>query len=299
MRFSGSFFGLLILLIAASIGTSLLILNPSNVPFRNLFTASPGIHTNPLLAADVKGVSTEGDTVVKTVIDGDTLVLSNDERVRLIGLNAPEDGQPYYEESKKALEDLVIGKPISIEHDVDEKDTYGRTLAYLYVGDLFVNQKLIEQGVVVIETIQPNVVHAEEFIKAQADAREKCTGIWEGLCAPGVTSCVQISKINADPVGIAAKDLNGEWIEITNTCVEPQNLDGYLLKDSSASNSYMFTSLLLKAKQKVKLHSGCGTESAKDIYWACPVRKSAIWNNKGDHAYLYDKTGKLVSEMSY
>ena len=51
--------------------------------------------------------------IVSKVIDGDTIKLQNGERVRLLGINTPEMGQPYYEEATNRLKELILkGKPL-------------------------------------------------------------------------------------------------------------------------------------------------------------------------------------------
>ncbi len=232
--------------------------------------------------------------LVTNVADGDTLELSSGQKVRLIGINTPEKNQPYFEEAKKSLEDLVLGKEVRVEKDVSEADSYGRILGYLYIGDIFVNQKMVEDGLAVVSTVPPDVAHVEEFLQAVEVAKQKCVGIWEGLCSPTASSCVQISKIN--PYG---KEKNDEWIEFTNTCSTPQDISKFLVKDNSASNFYKFDAASVSAKTTVRLHSGCGVNTQKDYYWKCPEQHSFIWNNDTDRAYLFDSTGKLISEMGY
>lgn len=256
------------------------------------------INKTKVLTTAVRGAETNS-AKVKSVIDGDTFELTTGERVRLIGINSPESGQPDYEKAKKSLEDLVLGKYLDMQFDVTKNDQYGRLLAYVYAGDMFVNMEQIKNGFAVVETIPPNVKYTEEFVGAQQKARSKCQGIWEGLCNQTDTSCVQIASINADPKGDDNTVKNSEWVELVNTCSMPKNLSGYLIKDSSASNSYTFKNETLPPKGKLKLHSGCSLDSATDVYWQCPEKKNMIWNNTTDHAFLYDNNGKLVSDISY
>lgn len=243
----------------------------------------------------VEGAATEADTV-KEVTDGDTLTLQNGDKVRLIGMNAPEINQPNYAEAKQKLESLTLGKSVRLDYDVQKTDQYGRTLAYIYVGDMFVNLELIKSGFAVVETIQPDSLHSDLFVKAEADARKNCFGMWEGLCHPDASACIQLASIHQSST---SANLNDEWVMIQNTCSVSQNLSGYLVKDSSASNSYTFKNVQVASKKSIKLHSGCNADSNSDFYWQCPARQFPVWNNAGDSAYLYDGTGKLVSEMSY
>lgn len=245
--------------------------------------------------ASVEGAKTEAQAV-KSVIDGDTLILENNTKVRLIGINAPEANQPNFLEAKKKLEDLVLGKSIQVEYDVEKKDMYERTLAYVYAENVFVNLEMIKSGMSVVETIQPNSLYADSFVKAQDTARQNCLGMWDGLCHPGPSACAQLGSVHKLSSSAA---MNEEWVEVVNTCSSSQNLQGYLVKDASASNSYTFKSVNLFPKKSVKLHSGCGTDTDTDVYWKCPERSVPVWNNLGDFAYLFDKTGILVSEIHY
>jgi|GEM_PF-927493 len=83
---------------------------------------------------------------VTRVIDGDTFELSNGEKVRMICIDTPEQGEEGYEEAKAYLESLVLNKIVRLEKDVSEKDKYNRLLRYVYTEDLFVNKELVEEG---------------------------------------------------------------------------------------------------------------------------------------------------------
>lgn len=87
------------------------------------------------------------------VVDGDTIILDENERVRLIGVDTPETkdprkpvqyfGQKAYEFTRR----LVEGKKVRLQYDWQRKDTYGRTLAYVYQEDgTFLNAEIIKQG---------------------------------------------------------------------------------------------------------------------------------------------------------
>lgn len=189
-------------------------------------------------------------------------------------------------------------KTVSLKFDITQKDRYGRTLAYVYVGNTFVNLEMVKAGLAVSETIQPDVKHQDEIINAQKTARESCLGIWQGICQKKET-CVKISNINYDAKGNDNTNKNGEWVEIQNSCSQNIAMNNWLIKDSSASNEYHFKNFTLAANQKVDIYSGCGTDNQNKLYWSCPELKYAVWNNSGDHAYLYNSTGELVSDFGY
>ncbi len=137
--------------------------------------------------------------VVKRVVDGDTLVLANGERVRLIGIDTPEihDSDKLYRDSKRSQEsvseikemgqrsykftkDLVEGKVVSLEFDVERQDKYKRLLAYVYLQDgTFVNAEIVRQGYASLMTYPPNVKYADSFLKLYREARENKRGLWK------------------------------------------------------------------------------------------------------------------------
>lgn len=126
---------------------------------------------------------------VQRVIDGDTFVIENGhkkgERVRLIGIDAPETRKTarkevgyYGQEAKEYLRSMLTGKNVKLVFDVGKKDRYGRLLAYVYLGEKFVNADLVEQGYAVTYTLAPNVQYADFFVKLERKARESKRGLW-------------------------------------------------------------------------------------------------------------------------
>jgi micrococcal nuclease len=115
---------------------------------------------------------------VQKIKDGDTIVLSNGEEVRYIGVDAPEKSQPYFEEAKEANRKMVEGKRISLEYDQKTKDNYFRILAYIWVDSLLVNAELIKQGLACVYSHFPNSKHRNYFCSLQKEARKGKIGIW-------------------------------------------------------------------------------------------------------------------------
>lgn len=99
---------------------------------------------------------------VNRVIDGDTIevkIETDIQRVRLIGINTPEIGQPYAYEATEALKDLILFKKVRLEKDISETDKYGRLLRYVYVNtkgrEIFVNEEMVRNGYAQVMTIPP------------------------------------------------------------------------------------------------------------------------------------------------
>lgn len=238
--------------------------------------------------------------IINKVLDGDTVETDRGEKIRYLGINAPEKGQPFSSDSTALNKSLVLGKKVRLERDVQTKDRYGRNLAYIFVGDTFVNLEMVKRGLAVSETIQPNIKYQDEIVRVQEEARNNCLGIWKGLCQKETSaSCIKIASIHADAVGDDNKNKNGEWIEIKNECNSAVNMNMWLLKDSSASNKYEFKNFSLDSGKNVTIYSGCGKDLPDKLYWQCPELKYAIWNNQGDEAFLYNDKGEMVSDFKY
>jgi micrococcal nuclease len=124
--------------------------------------------------------------VVK-VVDGDTIhvrVAGRVEKVRYIGVNTPEvhhpskGEQPGGREAAALNRALVAGRQVRLELDVQERDRYGRLLAYVWIGETMVNAELVRRGYAHVMTIPPNVRHQEFLVKLQRDARQAERGLW-------------------------------------------------------------------------------------------------------------------------
>lgn len=119
------------------------------------------------------------------ITDGDTIVLEKNERVRLLGVNAPEiesryhPGEPGGAEAKKWLQAKLQGRSVYLEYDRQTRDHYKRTLAHLYLPDgEHINLSLVEKGLAMVSLLPPNLLHAETLLKAQQRAETRRLGIW-------------------------------------------------------------------------------------------------------------------------
>jgi micrococcal nuclease len=137
------------------------------------------------------GAEREGRVV--RVVDGDTIhvnVDGRDVRVRYIGIDTPEEVKPdtpvqcFARAAAAANRQLVAGREVRLVPDVEERDRYGRLLAYVFrAGDgRFVNAELVGDGFARTLTIPPNVRYAERFADLAARARRAERGLW-GACA--------------------------------------------------------------------------------------------------------------------
>ncbi len=142
-----------------------------------------------LLPAPVTSQADSTTVQVVPVIDGDTIqvccVFGDRVKVRYIGVDTPETKHPtrgvehYGKEAAQANRNLVSGKTVRLEFDVERRDRYGRLLAYVYLEDgTFVNAWLVEHGYAQVMTVPPNAKYQGLFLKLQREAREKGRGLW-------------------------------------------------------------------------------------------------------------------------
>ena len=116
---------------------------------------------------------------VERVIDGDTIVLKSGERVRLIGIDAPEKGENCSEEAKNRLQQLVLGKSVLLGKDVSERGKYGRLVRFVYADGLFVNLALIEEGFALAFEFEPDTSFSELFREAELKAVGSNSCLWK------------------------------------------------------------------------------------------------------------------------
>jgi micrococcal nuclease len=127
----------------------------------------------------------EGMVRVVKVYDGDTIgvmVNGGREKVRLIGIDAPEMGQqPWGRMAKEHLRKLLENSDwvVAIEFDLQDRDKYGRLLRYVTTTDgSMINVQMLRDGYAILLTIPPDIKHVDELTKAQREARDKGLGIW-------------------------------------------------------------------------------------------------------------------------
>ena len=132
------------------------------------------------------------NALVTGVIDGDTVEVRFKGRfltVRLIGIDTPESVAPDRPVQCGAVEasdyttERLEDRRVRLEFDVERIDPFGRTLAYVWLGDELFNETLVAEGYALVTTYPPNVAHVDRFVAAQRAARESGRGLW-GAC-PG------------------------------------------------------------------------------------------------------------------
>ncbi len=116
---------------------------------------------------------------VKFVVDGDTLVMEDGSKIRMLGIDTPEIGEYLYEEATEHLKSLIDQKEVTLTKDVSETDRYGRLLRHVYVGDQWINAQMIGEGYAKMVTFPPDVQHTKKFKALQQEAIAKKKGLWQ------------------------------------------------------------------------------------------------------------------------
>lgn len=127
---------------------------------------------------------------VLRVIDGDTIEVDlggETEDVRYIGVDTPETVKPgtpvqcFGPQASSFNHELVEDRSVRLEFDRERRDVYGRLLAYVFVGDRFVNAALVEGGFARTLEIEPNTSRAAQLGRLELSAGEAGRGLW-GAC---------------------------------------------------------------------------------------------------------------------
>lgn len=102
---------------------------------------------NTLIISLILSISILTGRVVR-VTDGDTIVLLTENKeqvkIRLDGIDCHESSQDFGARAKQTTSDLCFNKEVRVEKTGE--DRYGRTLGFVYVGDVCVNKELLKQG---------------------------------------------------------------------------------------------------------------------------------------------------------
>jgi len=115
------------------------------------------------------------------IIDGDTFKLPGD-RLRLIGVDCPEKGEPYYDSAIYFVEAVGLNKTAKVSYSKRQRDKYGRMLGYVVIDDsLFLNAELVRRGLANVYLFSDNIADSGNvaiLIDAQNDAMDNGVGIW-------------------------------------------------------------------------------------------------------------------------
>lgn len=118
-------------------------------------------------------------TKVVRVIDGDTYVISSGEKVRMLGIDAPEMSTYFGNDAKQYLKHLIEGKTIRLKDDVmnQDKDRYGRLLRYTYLNNQDINLRMVCDGYAIAYT-RFKFSKKSSYTHCQSTATKEKLGMW-------------------------------------------------------------------------------------------------------------------------
>jgi micrococcal nuclease len=118
-------------------------------------------------------------TKVTRIIDGDTFETEKGEKVRIIGINAPEITDIFGEEAKTHLSQLIEGQIVDLLPDQisNDRDRYNRLLRYVILNGRDINKQMILDGYA-FAYLKYHFDKQSEYKEAQVTASNNSVGIW-------------------------------------------------------------------------------------------------------------------------
>lgn len=191
------------------------------------FLVTPGrAAPQPVAPSAPAGLPTNSTSAtVNYVVDGDTIdvnVNGANYRLRYIGMDTTESGQLFFQEAKDFNAQLVDGKTVYLEKDVNETDRYGRLLRYVYLGNgRMVNEELVAAGLAYASTYPPDVKYQQRLAAAQQAAQTAGRGLWAASTAapaPTGASCRATANMRQGPginYAVAGQCAAGQGITVS------------------------------------------------------------------------------------
>lgn len=123
---------------------------------------------------------------VKSITDGDTLVLQSGTQVRLVGIQAPKlplgrkkfKSWPLAAKAREALSHLALGKTLKLTYGGSRVDRHGRLLAHLFAGKIWIQGELLLGGMARMYSFPDNRAHIKDMLALERRARAARRGIW-------------------------------------------------------------------------------------------------------------------------
>lgn len=238
--------------------------------------------------------------LVLRVQDGDSLTVEVDgreEKLRLIGVNAPEHDECWGPEAQSDLARLAQ-QDVYLSFDVEVRDQYDRLLAYVWDDGLLVNAALVLNGSALGSAFGSNTAYQEDMDSAEDFAESRRVGIWGAdSCGDVAPQGLTILRVNANPPGPDGDHLDEEFITVANTGDAPIPLGGMTLRDASTAHRFPFPDgLVLSVGRELRIVTGCGADTEATLHWCS---EEPVWNNDGDEAIITTTRGTIVAHFEY
>jgi len=234
-----------------------------------LLMAASGLTGYKLVKVDNFGGVEENLHEVSRVVDGDTFEVESENGevvvVRVLNMLAPDRGECFYKESKKALEDLLKGKKVKLEKDVSGEDGFGRLLRHVFVSsgtedddNVLVAKFMIENGFAKAQPVLPDVRFKRYLARFGTEAEMDKLGVWgacEGNLPKGFAGSTNVQPEDEDCVIKGnVSQITGEKIYFLPECpsysqtrIDPSQGERYFCSEGEAKEAGF------------KISGGCGT----------------------------------------
>lgn len=226
------------------------------------------------------------ETVLVTrVIDGDSFLTENEE-FRLFGINAPERGECFGDESHQWLSDWILNQSVSVV--TQGFDQFDRIVASVNVGATSIDHEATTTGhAFALSNTRVTLVEGEKA------ARESGLGLWgTDICGADEPKAeLTIEEVVHNPPGADVSEL----VVIRNVSGAEIDLEGFVLRDESSQNRFHFPPLTLPATQTIGVTTGCAGDDQM-LAWCTEI---PVWNNDGDAVILLDAFGRVVAFHRY
>lgn len=207
--------------------------------------------------------------LVERVVDGDTIVIENGIRIRLLGINSPESTACFGEEAQKELAKQVLGLEVFLEKDQTASDSFDRLLRYVIVrnenpeeDDVFVNSVLVRNGYARSLYTKPNRRYLAQFQADERQAQEEGLGLW-GVCEQEALAENLEREVASDP--------------FSAECVIKGNINKRFEKDYFVPGCPNYKRVKIDPRKGEKWF--CTEEEAEDNGWQKSAACSNIWQS--------------------
>lgn len=227
------------------------------------------------------------------IVDGDTIdatINGSKQRIRLIGINAPESGkssdfnkdEPMYAEAKQYLIDNLLYKNITLIVNKNNElrfDSYNRLLAIVINNGKIVNLEMLKNGLAETYYLDNELVISDVWKQIESEAKQNYLSLWKNFNKNEII----INEILPNPIG---SDKEYEWIELYNNTDQPIDIGGWYLDDAKyGSKPYLFPD---------------STIILPNDFLLVPIGQSKIaLNNTSDEVNLFDKDLFLIDKINY
>jgi micrococcal nuclease len=237
------------------------------------------------LDSKIENFLTEQDNNVNVVriIDGDTIVVWNNTHVRMLGMNTPEKGEFYHDEAMNFLSSMISNKSVSLEYGKDKTDLYGRTLAYVFLGDKNINLEQVRNG------------FANVYILGDVKYESVLREAWNECIRNNVNLCKKSSEKCASCIELRDFDVKKQTATFYNNCDFSCSLTGWNIKDEGRKN-FFFQTYTLENNKQVSVIIGNQTSNETTLFWK---GESYVWTSGGDTLFLRDEKGGLILWKNY